>query len=609
MIDDVLGDFVVAPKRALTKQELARKKRHRLAVRARARQEESLLPLIDSATQFVVRGISDELRASYKDPETRRRERELHAERMRLLHVKLPRLMEKIHDSREKRIMSAARLIAWEVFHYLKVQAKRRIGAKILLSRRNFGCKRDYFKALHEGFRHRRLCRTIDRVLHWPLMKTCAHAWRQLARHERLRLRYCHAVISSNSRTRLVRLHMSDWKLYVTHLQRLKAALRNIALSSSNVRPALNSWRIYTKQQKELKRRLRRKMMGLKQAALHAWYEITNALQEHRMYVYDKFSRRLRHRFLLRPFSTLRDLWQRGRCACTIQTAVRKRQACRRMKELRQITVHNENLRGTKEIANVLRAEKEILNRINSMLRSSKTTSSIMQPAKREVKRLQEMALSQQKFRACSDELPSPRSRLLRPLLACHDLDLCGLTRLSHVHAIGRGLGFPAAAMDRAMESCKVSTGLVDRDVSDEYLTETDVKQVFDAAQLDPTKGFVIKMRRKWRSWRGAGIIESAKTHLRDISVVEARRDARMTFRLADGKPPFSCSGCGKPFALYRQLKHHEKDCGDVKRRVAIAEIQSGLQSTNSTTPPPFTSQSLQRPRVTLTSLVHESIL
>ena len=158
MIGDVLGGFVAPAQRAPTKLERARIKRRQLARKAVARREESLLPLIDSATAFVVSGISDDIRASYKDPETRRREREEHAERMRLLHVRLPRLMEKISSRREQRILSAARLIAWDVFHYLKIQAKKRIGARILLSRRNAGSKREYLRAWHRGFRHRRLC-------------------------------------------------------------------------------------------------------------------------------------------------------------------------------------------------------------------------------------------------------------------------------------------------------------------------------------------------------------------------------------------------------------------------------------------------------------------
>ena len=102
--------------------------------------------------------------------------------------------------------------------------------------------------------------------------------------------------------------------LYVDHFRRLRQALRNIALFQSNVRPALNSWRVYTKQRKELKKRLRRKMMGLKQAALNAWHETTEQLQQRRMYVYDKFSRRLRHRYLLRLFGTLQELWNVEAC-------------------------------------------------------------------------------------------------------------------------------------------------------------------------------------------------------------------------------------------------------------------------------------------------------
>ena len=76
------------------------------------------------------------------------------------------------------------------------------------------------------------------------------------------------------------------------------------------------------------------------------------------------------------------------------------------------------------------------------------------------------------------------------------------------------------------------------------WLEEGDIKRFFEAARLDASKGFVTKLRRKWREWRQTNLAETAKLHLRDISVLEARRDARMTFRLgAAGKPPHSCSG------------------------------------------------------------------
>ena len=559
--------------------------------RGRAYVELELQPIADAAAapaspvQFLRVYHDDDVDAVCKQTEPHGG----HAERMRLLHVRLPRLMEKISSRREQRILSAARLIAWDVFHYLKIQAKKRIGARILLSRRNAGSKREYLRAWHRGFRHRRLCTSIDRALHWPLLMRCSYAWRNVTRHERLRFRYCHAVISSNHRTAQQRKAFKSWQHYMHHLRRLRQALRNIALRQSNVRPALNSWRAYARRQKELKQRLRRRMMGLKQAALNAWHEITEQLQQHRMYVYDKFSRRLRHRYLLRPFNTLRRVWVRGRSACAIQTAVRVRQAQKCLAKTRDAVQRDEAARGGQERTSIENAEGLMLARVAEMFHGKKGRKPLLLPTIREIKRLRGRATQRQQQVAA----PSPRTRLLRPLLAIHDLDQCGTTHISHVPQIGRDLGFCESDMLWAVEAAQDNMRM-----DGVWLQEEDVKRLFDAAHLDASKGFVTKLRRTWREWRQTNVTETAKLHIRDITLSKVRRDAQVSFRLGvAGKPPHACSGCGEPFALYRQLAAHEACCAVLARQsmMMLAQMQPGGSSSSSA-------------RVTLTTLVHDAL-
>ena len=141
--------------------------------------------------------------------------------------------------------------------------------------------------------------------------------------------------------------------------------------------------------------------MGLKQAALNAWHEITEQLQQRRMYVYDKFSRRLRHRYLLRPFNTLQELWNRGRSACSIQTLVRRRQAIKFVEERRSMVVRNEELRGEQERASIQEAEDLMLNRVKKLLSGKKGRKPLLLPAMREIKRLRSTARRQGHYCSC----------------------------------------------------------------------------------------------------------------------------------------------------------------------------------------------------------------
>ena len=133
-------------------------------------------------------------------------------------------------------------------------------------------------------------------------------------------------------------------------------------------------------------------------------------------------------------------------------------------------------------------------------------------------------------------------------------------------------------------------------DLTQIWLDEKAVKQVFDAAGLDASKGFATKLRRTWREWRQKNVSETARLHLREISLSEARRDARMSFRLgAAGKPPHACSGCGDPFALYRQLAAHEAGCELLARQCTLSQTQHAGGSSSSA-------------RVVLTTLVHNEL-
>ena len=154
--------------------------------------------------------------------------------------------------------------------------------------------------------------------------------------------------------------------------------------------------------------------MGLKQAALNAWHEITEQLQQHRMYVYDKFSRRLRHRYLLRPFNTLQELWNRGRSACSIQTLVRRRQAIKFVEERRSMVVRKEELRGEQERASIQEAEDLMLNRVKKLLAGKKVESRCFyQPCNQETSQHSGAARRQffSSFAAVATPLFMPRSR------------------------------------------------------------------------------------------------------------------------------------------------------------------------------------------------------
>ena len=231
----VAGDWITKTKTLSTKKPTPVQLRNRLARRATARREESLLPLIQSSTTFVVNGISEEFSANYETPEQRRIKKQIHAERMKLLHVQLPRLMERITRNRNHRILIAATNIQHNVWRTLKVLMKRSRGVKLLMKRRNQNQLMHLVPCWVKGFRTRRLVHSIHTILYAPLRKNCFLQWVSTQRQERLHCRYNYAYVRKNVSVWLLKTTLRKWQQFTAHLRRIRAIFRNIALKASKI--------------------------------------------------------------------------------------------------------------------------------------------------------------------------------------------------------------------------------------------------------------------------------------------------------------------------------------------------------------------------------------
>ena len=514
--------------------------RNRLAKASLKRREQSLLSLVDLTTTFVVSGISEDITTAYKDPETRRRERETHAERMHLLNVQLPRLMARIDANRSLRIMVEVRHIARVVFNYLKIQMKRTRGIRLLMNRANHARLLHLMPCWVKGHKTRKLIIMIDKILYRPLLAIVFGAWASFLRKSRLKKRYVYAYIRKNTIVFQKRTIMRCWKQHTANLSKLRGILRSIALSSTKVRPCLNSWSLYTKTMKTMKKRLRRKMMGLKQAALIAWHEITANLVERRIQIYTKFSRRFRHRNLLLPFNTLHSHRQKSLSAKLIQSFVRGSNARRYFEHKKDQMLKQEMTRGKRErLAIATSVEKQQKEPIKSLL------------LKQSMKILSDHIVSKNNGMH-SKNLPvpcSPRSRMLRPLFVKYDIDDLGTIPSSHIARFSKDLG-----LDKTMGNH------IKKRISSRTLSEKRMKTMLDKTKFE--QKFVVKLRRTIRSkitnW---SIMAATRAHIFDIRAENSRAEAQRMFRQANESPHLSCSGCGEGFVLWRSLVLHQNNC------------------------------------------------
>ena len=544
----VAGDWIATTK-TLSKKPTPVQIRNRLARRAAARREESLLPLIQSSTTFVVNGISEEFSANYETPEQRRIKKQIHAERMKLLHVQLPRLMERITRNRNRRILVAATNIQLNVWRTLKVLMKRSRGVKLLMKRRNQNQLLHLVPCWVKGFRTRRLVHSIHTILYQPLLHDMFLHWVSTQRQERLHCRYNYAYVRKNVSVWLLKTTLRKWQQFTHHLSRVRTIFRNIAMKTSNIRPCLNSWRAFTKQRKELKARIRRKMMGLKQAALHAWHDLTQHLVAHRLHVYLKFSKRLRHRNLLAPFRTLQEF--------RIQScASKKLQAMARSVHQRQLFEQKKITMLDAEQARALKEREHIDDVVAKSYR--KGTRVQQQKIKRGLLQHREMSHMRQK------NVPAtPRTKLLRPLFATYDLDNTGTIQELYLASVRKELGLGSGSgSGSGGGGGGGGSSMLLRPQPYKRLTNANLKELLQHTSFE--KSFPIKFKRWWRRIRGTSI-DSAVTGIMDaISLERIQLNERVVFRSQLGSSPhLECKGCGLGFVLWRRKLQHELVCGE----------------------------------------------
>ena len=514
--------------------------RNRLARRSASRREESLLPLVQSSTHFVVHGISNQLAAAYETPEERRRKKEIYLERMQLLNVELPRLMERIDFNRSKRILTAAKIIQQKLWQTLKILMRRSRGVRLLQSRRNANQLLQLLPCWIKGFRTRRLICTLHAILYRHRITEILCHWRSTQRQNRLAQRYNYAYVRKNVKVWQQKTTLNKWKEYHHKLQRLRSVLRNIALNNSNVRPALNTWRLYTQQRKELKRRIRRKMMGLKGAALHAWREITIFLNERRLSIYFKFSKRLRHRNILRPFITWVQYKNRALAAKTIQSRSRGRANRQLYATKKTAMLHEESVRADKERHYVMDSGND----------SWKVSHLQRTEAKRVLRQHRhQRKVAQKSLRLLP--LLSPRSKLLSPIFTTYDIDNRGTIRSVYLDQIKQELGLKSTSSGTADSAA----------LAESSLNETKVKAMLMHTSFE--RSVVVKIRRVWRNLSGASLDAAAVQLLQNIHLDCTKQESRASFRLqqASHRPHLACTQCGCGFVLYRNLLRHQERC------------------------------------------------
>ena len=528
MMDDILSTNFTAKRQRLPKRTQLR---NRLAKRSAARQEKSLLPLIDMATTYVCSGISNDLLAAYKDPETRRREREIHIERQKLLNIELPRLMQRIEKKRQQRIMTEARHISFVVYHYLKIQMKRSRGIRLLMNRANHARLHYYFPRWQIGFKTRKLITTIDRILYRPVLYNVFKSWNRTLITDRLNTRYNYSYIRKNTVVWLKKTMMRKWKEFTTNLSRLRAILRRIGMATTLFTPCFNSWRLYTHQMKELKKRLRRKLMGLKQACLNAWHEITKYLNERRLRIYDKFSRRLRHRNLLRPFLTLSTNRIQSLSSKSIQKLVRG------YFDRKKVDIKRNNM-ITKEMERS-KKEKEMITQLQNEQTKTKISSHILKESI--------AIVSQHLSTAMNTSSLSPRTKLLRPLLHRYDIDRLNSIEASHCMSFTKDLGL-STTIGKSIQQKTTAR-----------INEKRMKALLKTTHYDT--GLVVKLRRSIRNVMGWSLQNVTKTHIRSIRLEHVKKKAQSLYRKQNGSPHISCSACGEGFVLYSNMTRHQSGC------------------------------------------------
>jgi hypothetical protein len=534
--------FQKKPVNYSSKQINKKIKRDQLSKRSRSRKETSLLPVIKKSTLIVVNGLTDSFIHGYVPPERRRQNRRLHAEKMKLLHVQLPRLMERIEKSRDERILKKAKDLQKNIYQILKILMKRSRALKFLQARRNNDRVKSLFPCWWNGFKTRRLIKTIQGILYKPLIAELFTYWRSSQRQQRLRFKYNYVWVRKNTLFWLLKTVLRKWKEYTLSLQKLRKVYRNIALKNSNIRACLNSWKLHTCQRKELKSRVRRKMMGLKQAALHAWYDLTKYLVDHRLRLYLKFSKRMRFRKLIPPFQTLYVYRLQSISAKRIQTKVRSCFSKRRVQVKRNKLLQTEIERQQKENEYV----KRIIERIDTKISKDR-----VKEAKKIIVQHRQMIKMRQKNLA--KNLPdTPRSKLLRPLFATFDIDNRNTIDISYLGRIKYELGLS--------KSCKISLLPANRLTK---IKNEELKDLLKGTSFDSS--FIVMLKRKWRQITGATLNSAVIGILKRMQLERIQKIGRIDYRTKYlSAPLIQCSACSSGFVLWRDLLHHQKVCEEM---------------------------------------------
>ena len=287
-------------------------------------------------------------------------------------------------------------------------------------------------------------------------------------------------------------------------------------------------------------------MMGLKQAALHSWHDLTKYLIERRLTIYDKFSRRLRHRNLLRPFLTLVQVRRRSLGSKNIQRFVRGNFDRKKYHEKKDKMLKVEMERGKKEREHVAKIEESTRRMLAKKIHPRKKY--VMRESIKILFTHVQQRTTEKNKPPSSSPSSSPRSRLLRPLMRSYDLDAAGSISSKQVRRFVQDLGLGGVERKR-----------VEKKNSSRTVSETKLKILLKNTNFE--RSFACTFRRKIRKITHWSERNAAIGALTDIQIEEARLKATTLFRKSNGKPPIACHACGDGFVLWRSLIQHQSGC------------------------------------------------
>ena len=262
----------------ITPAERRRRKMHALARRANFRRAgmQSMLPAAKLRLQALAFDKNVDLkRYEYEnDPESRRRKREEYRRRMDIMAVRLPRLMDKIHQQRMRRIWEAAIEIRDAWFGTLRARARQAKSVRLMLGLRNERTKRRTLRTWNKNAYYSKVLRVASQRIWRRIVGSHMKHWRATAKKQRRKRRYAYAIHKKKwNKVRLLK-HWQSWVILFLQRKIMRASIRSMQLRNSGL-PAFRKWYAFYQQRKRVKEFMTRQLGSMKLFCLREWHDYT----------------------------------------------------------------------------------------------------------------------------------------------------------------------------------------------------------------------------------------------------------------------------------------------------------------------------------------------